>query len=158
MKPKMGLSDQQREGVIQILNTLLSDEYLLYTRTLNFHWNVVGMHFHTLHTFFEKQYRALLEILDETAEWVRVLGGRANGTMAEFIKDSRLKEEPGDRPKDHAMIQALLNDHEHITRVLREDLVTAGEKYKDVGIEDFLTGLMEKHQQMAWMLRAHLDS
>lgn len=157
MKPKMGLSDDQRDGVIRILHTLQADEYLLYTKTLNYHWNVTGMHFHHLHTFFEKQYKELLMTVDEVAEWVRVLGGRALGTIEEFLRETRLKEESGRRPDAMAMIENLLGDHEHIARILREDLVTAGEKYKAVGIGDFLTGLMEKHQQMAWMLRAHLD-
>jgi starvation-inducible DNA-binding protein len=92
MSMNIGLSEAQREGVVTILNTLLSDEYLLYTKTRNYHWNVVGPQFHDLHKFFEAQYNALNEIVDDVAERARALGGNAFGTMAEFLKHTRLKE------------------------------------------------------------------
>lgn len=94
MKPNIDLTEEQRGGVVLILNVLLSDEYVLYTKTRNYHWNVVGTQFHSLHKFFEEQYNQLDEMIDEVAERARSLGGRSLGTLEEFLKHSRLKEEP----------------------------------------------------------------
>lgn len=157
MKTNIGLDEKDRAGVTVILNHLLSDEYLLYTKTRNYHWNVTGRDFHELHIFFEKQYEALDEIIDEVAERVRSLGYHAFGTLEQFKKFSRLKEEVGDVPPADKMLQHLLFDHETVIRQLREDQQTAAEKYHDAGTSDFLTGLMEQHEKMAWMLRAFLS-
>ncbi len=157
MKLNIGLSDKDRGGVIQILNALLSDEYVLYTKTRNYHWNVVGPQFNDLHKFFESQYEALDDIVDEVAERARSLGGRAAGTLAEFLQLARLKELPKQDREAREMISDLLNDHEAIIRTLRVDLETAADRYHDIGTNDFLTGLMERHEKMAWMLRAFLE-
>jgi starvation-inducible DNA-binding protein len=157
MNLNIGLSDEQRQGVVAILNTLLSDEYLLYTKTRNYHWNVVGPRFNDLHRFFEAQYNELNEVVDDVAERARALGGKAFGTMTEFLKHSGLKEQPGYCPDDRGMIADLLADHEAIIRHLRVDLETCADRYHDIGTNDFLTGLMEKHEKMAWMLRAFLE-
>jgi starvation-inducible DNA-binding protein len=157
MHPKIGLSDEQRQGVVGILNTLLADEYLLYTKTRNYHWNVVGPQFNDLHKFFEAQYNALNEIVDDVAERSRALGGSALGTMTEFLKFTRLKEESGYYPEARNMIANLLADHEALICHLRVDLETCAEAYHDAGTNDFLTGLMEQHEKMAWMLRAILE-
>ena len=156
-KPNIGVSDQHREGVIRILNTVLSDEFVLYTMTRNFHWNVVGLQFGELHKCFDAQYQELNTVVDEVAERTRALGGRALGTLAEFVEHTRLKERP--EPHDaQGMIAALLSDHEALIRHLREDSNACGEKYQDKGTDDFLTGLMEQHEKMAWMLRAFLEN
>jgi starvation-inducible DNA-binding protein len=157
MKPNLDIPDKSRAALVNILNDLLSDEYLLYTKTRNYHWNVVGPQFNDLHKFFEAQYEALDEFIDEVAERARTLGGRALGTLAEFGKHARLKERPGDVPDARGMLADLLADHETLVRQLRDDLETAMEKHKDAGTSDFLTGLMEKHEKMAWMLRAFLE-
>jgi starvation-inducible DNA-binding protein len=156
MHLNIGLSEEQREGVVGILNTLLADEYLLYTETRHYHWNVVGPQFNDLHKFFEAQYNALNEIVDDVAERARVLGGNALGTMTEFLKYSRLKEQIGHYPDARDMIANLLADHEALICHLRVDLETCAELYHDAGTNDFLTGLMEQHEKMAWMLRAFL--
>ena len=157
MKPNIGLADKQREGVVQILNTLLSDEYLLYTKARNYHWNVTGPQFNDLHKFFESQYEALNEIVDDVAERARSLGGNSLGTLKEFVQHTRLKEHPSHYPSARDMISNLLADHEALIRSLRVDLETCAERYHDVGTNDFLTGLMEQHEKMAWMLRAFLE-
>jgi starvation-inducible DNA-binding protein len=157
MHPNIGLSEEQREGVVTILNTLLADEYLLYTKTRHYHWNVVGPQFNDLHKFFEAQYNELNEIVDDVAERARSLGGHALGTMMEFLKYTRLKEQSGHYPDARTMIADLLADHEALICHLRVDLETCVERYKDVGTNDFLTGLMEQHEKMAWMLRAFLE-
>ena len=158
MKTNIDLSEEQRAGVVKILNALLSDEYLLYTKTRNYHWNVTGPQFHDLHKFFEEQYTELNEIVDEVAERGRSLDGWAFGTMNEFSQHTRLKEHPGYYPKAREMIANLLEDHETVIRQLRSDLEICAEKYHDMGTNDFLTGLMEQHEKMAWMLRAFLQA
>ena len=157
MRTDIGISDKNREQVADILNNILADEYLLYTKTRNYHWNVTGTHFHDYHKFFEAQYEELDGIIDEVAERARSLGAQALGTLTEFTKTARLKEYPGDYPEAKKMILALLEDHEELINILREDLETCAQKYKDMGTSDFLTGLMEQHEKMAWMLRSHLE-
>ncbi len=157
MKPNIGLSDTDREGVVKILSTLLSDEYVLYTKTKNYHWNVVGPQFNDLHKFFGSQYEELDEIVDDAAERIRSLGGWSTATITEFLELTRLKEHPGQYPDTRKMISNLLTDHETIIRNLRVDLETCADTYHDIGTNDFITGLMEKHEKMAWMLRAFLE-
>lgn len=157
MKTNIGLSGESREAVVKILNTTLSDEFVLYAKTRNYHWNVTGPNFHDLHKFLEAQYEELDDIVDDVAERARSLGGIAFGSLAEFAKHTRLKEQPGKSVAAKAMLADLLQDHESMIRHLRVDLAACGEKYQDAGTNDFLTGLMEKHEKMAWMLRACLE-
>lgn len=154
MKPNIALSDTSREAVAKVLNTLLADEYVLYTKTRNCHWNVAGPHFNDLHKFFEAQYEELDDFIDDIAERARQLGAHSVATLEEFHKNARIKEQPGKYPHWKDMLSNLLHDHETMIRQLREDLQTCAEKHGDMGNSDFLTGLMEKHEKMAWMLRA----
>ena len=156
MKPNIGIADTNVQAVALILNTLLADEYVLYTKTRKYHWNVEGMHFHDLHLFFESQYEELDEIIDKTAERVRQLGHYAIGSMKDFLSVTHLLENAGETGEANNMIQNLMNDHETIIRTLREDIVKTSDQHKDLGNGDFLTGLMEQHEKMAWMLRANL--
>jgi starvation-inducible DNA-binding protein len=157
MKTNIGLSDEQRDNVVKILNTLLSDEYVLYTKTRNYHWNVLGPQFNDLHKFFEEQYTELNVVVDDVAERARTLGAWAFGTLKEFSQHARLSEHPGQYPNAREMIANLLADHETLVRQLRSDS-EAVEKYHDMGTNDFLIGLMQKHEKMAWMLRAFLQA
>jgi len=157
MPHNIGLSDQQRQGVVQLLTVLLADEYVLYTKTRNYHWNVVGPQFHELHTFFEEQYKALNGMVDEIAERMRTLGGPAIGTLAEFAQHTRLKEHPGYYPEAHEMLANLLSDHETLIRQFRSDAETCASEYHDQGTHDFLIGHMLRHEKMAWMLRGFLE-
>ncbi len=157
MNPSIGISDANRQSVVTILNPLLADEYVLYTKTRNYHWNVVGPQFNDLHKFFQSQYEELNDIVDDVAERSRTLGGQAAGTLAEFSQRTRLKEQPGQHPDAHTMLGNLLADHEAVIQSLRADLATVMDKHGDAGTNDFLTGLMEKHEKMAWMLRAFLE-
>jgi starvation-inducible DNA-binding protein len=157
MNLNIGLTDEQREGVVAILNTLLADEYVLYTKTRHYHWNVVGPQFNDLHRFFETQYNELNDIVDDVAERARSLGGQATGTLTEFLKHTRLAEQPGHYPEARGMIADLLADHEALIRHLRVDVETCLEKYRDAGTNDFLIGVMEQHEKMAWMLRSFLE-
>jgi starvation-inducible DNA-binding protein len=153
----IGLTDEQREGVVLMLNTMLADEYLLYTKTRKYHWNVVGSQFNDLHEFFEEQYNELNDIIDEVAERARAMGGNAMGTLAEFLKHTRLQEHQGEYPEAREMLAHLQADHEATIRQLRVDLETAADMYHDMGTNDFLTGLMERHEKMAWMLRSFAE-
>jgi starvation-inducible DNA-binding protein len=156
VKIEIGLNDGQRKPVIDILNRLLADEVTLYVKTRNFHWNVEGPDFSELHKFFESQYDEIDEIMDEVAERARALGGYAAGSLAEFTATARLKEAKGGSLAAREMLAQLLADHENIIRNLRSEAGQVGEKHGDAGTEDFLVGLMEQHEKMAWMLRSYL--
>jgi starvation-inducible DNA-binding protein len=157
MAVEIGIPERNREAVVRILNDILSDEYVLYTKTRNYHWNVVGPQFNDLHKFFEARYEELNEIVDDVAERARALGGRSRATIVEFAKFARLKEHPGDYPTAKEMVANLLEDHEALVRTLRADSEACAEKYEDMGTNDFLTGLVERHEKTAWMLRAMLE-
>lgn len=154
---EIGLTEEQRGGVVDILNGILADQYILYTKTRNYHWNVVGPDFSELHKFFESQYEELDEAIDEVAERVRAVGGVAAGSLKEFLRTARLKEAPDRALKAKEMIADLLSNHEETVRNLRTASETVMDRYHDSGTNDFLIGLMEKHEKMAWMLRAYLE-
>ncbi len=154
MIPNLGINDKDRAGVVKILNALLADEYVLYTKTRNYHWNVVGPQFNDLHKFFAEQYEAIDDFVDDVAERARTLGGHSVATLGEFVEAARLKEHPGQYPSAEDMLENLLADHEALIRQLRADADAAASKYHDMGTNDFLTGLMEEHEKMAWMLRS----
>lgn len=157
LQPNIGLTDSASAAVAKLLNHRLADTFVLYTKTRNYHWNVTGPRFQPLHAFFEEQYDQLEEAMDEIAERVRQVGGTAAGTLAEFARLSALKEQPGVVPSADEMIANLLADHETIIRQLREDIDTTADHH-DLGTSDFLTGLMESHEKMAWMLRSFLEA
>lgn len=150
----IGISEPNKQAVAAELNKLLSDEFLLYTKTRKFHWNVEGAQFHDLHLFFEKQYIQLAVIMDEVAERIRKIGHYALGAMKHFLRESSLRENEDSETSSATMLQELLDDHEMIIRRLRSDIDTFQDKYKDAGSADFITGLIEQHETMAWMLRA----
>ena len=156
MKTNIGITEGNAQKVATLLNTLLGDEYILYTKTRNYHWNVTGSNFQELHKFFESQYDQLDTAIDDIAERVRALGHWSLGSLKEFIKIARLSEDEEASTKE-AMLQNLLNDHEALIRLIREDVDATTDQYGDAGTADFLTGLMEDHEKMAWMLRAYLS-
>ena len=156
MKPDIEIAEVHMKEVALLLNTLLADEYVLYTKTRNAHWNIQGQNFIELHKFFESQYDALDIIIDDVAERVRVLGHFALGSLKDFIAMTRLSEHEHDFTDSSHIIQTLLQDHETLIRLLRKDILATAKEDKDLGTVDFMTGLMEQHEKMAWMLRAHL--
>jgi len=139
-----------------MLNTLLANEYVLYTKTLKFHWNVRGKHFGALHQLFEKQYEQLLDIVDRIAERVRALGELSMGSLREFMAEASVQEEPGMNPDDLGMIRQLVADHELIIRLIREYSMRAAQLH-DEGTVNMLGDIIEMHEKNAWMLRAHLE-
>jgi starvation-inducible DNA-binding protein len=156
-KLNIGLSKEQRQGVIELLNVDLADMYLLLIKTKKYHWDVVGPQFRTLHKLWEEQYEALTLNIDKTAERVRALGGYPLGTADGFLKHSTIKEQPGTLPNASDMVISLVNDHEQIIRNLREHIDRCSDDFHDEGTADFLTGLMEAHEEMAWMLRSFIE-
>ncbi len=153
-------SNAQAAEVQQMLNALLADEFVLYVRTLNYHWNVRGMQFHSLHEFFEKLYKQSAETIDDIAEKVRSLGGHAMATLQEYLSTSRVKEQPsggGEPPDPRMMISNLASDHETVIRQLRDAFHTVQEKFDDPSTENFLSDLLEQHEKTMWMLNTHLD-
>jgi starvation-inducible DNA-binding protein len=157
MKANIGIPEHDMEKIATLLNTLLADEYALYTKTRNAHWNVKGPSFYELHKFFENQYEALDTMIDDIAERVRTLGHYALGSLKDFLSVTHMGEENHDFNNPNQIIQTLLNDHETIIRIIRNEVSPISDKLKDLGTADFVTGIMEKHEKMAWMLRSLLS-
>ena len=156
IKTDIGVKDDARKKIVETLNVRLSDEYVLYTKTRKYHWNVIGPRFHQLHDFFKEQYEILDEMVDEIAERARQLGGKSLGTLDEFARNSSINEEPGQNPDAQTMISNLLNDHERVIKTLRKNADEA-EELEDMVTNDFFLEAAQKHEKMAWMLRAHLE-
>jgi starvation-inducible DNA-binding protein len=158
MRPiNIGLTDEQRTGVIDLLNSDLADAYLLLVKTKKFHWDIVGPQFLTLHKLWEEHYNILTENIDACAERVRTLGGYPIGTMKGFLEVASLREHPGDVPMATGMVDLLVDDHEQVIRNLRGHIDQCSDEFGDQGTADFLTGLMEQHEQIAWMLRSFIE-
>ncbi|TJZ54899.1 DNA starvation/stationary phase protection protein [Sphingobacterium olei] len=155
MKANIGIKEKDTAVVAQILNKLLADENVLYTKVRNAHWNVEGPDFHAQHLFFETIYGELAELIDEIAERVRSIGHFAIGTMKQFLELTQLTEMKYGKNDSQGYIKELLNDLESLIISIRED-IDAVEKAGDAGTEDFLVGILEKHEKTAWMLRAHI--
>ena len=153
----IGIDDRARKKVAEILQAILADEYILYTETRNYHWNVTGDRFNDLHKFFESQYTELSTVIDDVAERIRSIGERPDGTLTAFLKTGRVQENLTNDIDSDTMILRLLSGHQSLIRNLRTDLVACLEKYGDAGTNNFLTDLMEKHEKMAWMLRSFLN-
>jgi starvation-inducible DNA-binding protein len=156
MKPHIGISEKHLAHVTDVLSQVLATEMMLYTKTRKFHWNVCGDSFMELHKLFEGHYQQLEGAVDEVAERINKLGSNAIGTMTEFVKLSHIKEAPGKYPDSKDMIKELLHDHETVIVQLRKDVDLCSDKYKDAGTTDFLTGLLEHHETIAWTLRRYL--
>ena len=152
----IGLDSKVRSQAVKLLSAILADQHVLYAKTRNFHWNLTGHRFHTLHEFFEKQYDELALAIDKTAERIRMLGHASPGSMQEFLANSTLKEVPGALVNGDEAIAALRDDHEAAAREVRKAVDTLDEA-GDAGTADFLTDLLQSHEQSAWMLRSFLD-
>jgi starvation-inducible DNA-binding protein len=157
MIPKIGISEINLQKSSSLLAIILSDEMTLYIKTRKFHWNVVGGSFMELHKLFETQYTELEKIIDEIAERINKLGSRTIGTMNEFASLSRILEHPNQYPIQRTMIAELLIDHETIIFELRKDIDTCSNECHDAGTADLLTGIIQQHESIAWILRRYLS-
>ena len=155
MKPDLGISQEHLNEINDLLNHVLADGNVLYIKLRKFHWNLSGDNFMELHMLFEAQYDAVALAVDEVAERISTLGGVAIGTTSEFAELSDLNETPGAVPNTQGMLKELVADHETIVKGLRENIDKCEEEYKDAGTADFLTGLMQAHEKMAWKLRKY---
>ncbi len=150
-----GISEKDRAKIAGGLSRLLADNYTLYLKTHNFHWNVTGPMFNTLHLMFEGQYNELWLANDLIAERIRALGYPAPGTYAEFVKLASIKDTPG-QPKAGAMVQLLCEGNEAVVRTARS-IFPAVERANDEPTADLLTQRMQVHEKNAWMLRSLLE-
>ncbi len=157
MKPNIGIAEKNLQGVAALLSSVLSDAMVLYSKTRKFHWNVKGESFMELHKLFEVQYNQLEEAIDEIAERINKLGAPVIGTFAEFLKNTSLKESPGKYPQKIDMLKELLTDHETVIKSMRKYIDDCSEKFKDAGTADFITGLMQQHETIAWTLRRYFN-
>ncbi len=158
MKTNIGLNDETRLEVGQILNLILADEYVLYATTRDYHWNVTGPDFRSLHLQFEEQFEMTAGWIDDVAERARAIGAGAEGNWADLTKAARTSADPGIGLAADEMLLELLSLHEEMVVQLRTDCESCLNRYGDAGTADFLTGLMEKHEKAAWMLRAQLET
>lgn len=152
----IGIEDAKRQEIAEGLSRLLADTYTLYLKTHNFHWNVTGPMFQTLHLMFETQYTELATAVDLIAERIRALGYPAPGTYSEYAKLSSIAETSG-VPKAQEMIQLLVEGQEAVVRTARS-LFPLVDEANDEPTADLLTQRMQVHEKTAWMLRSLLEA
>lgn len=155
MNIDIGIDANQRQEIAAGLSRVLADSYTLYLKTHNFHWNVTGPMFQTLHLMFETQYNELALAVDQIAERIRALGIPAPGTYKQFLELSSIKETEG-VPKAQEMIQLLVEGQETVARTARAVFKTA-EAANDQSTCDLLTQRLQVHEKTAWMLRSLLE-
>jgi starvation-inducible DNA-binding protein len=155
MNMNTGIDQNDRSAIAEQLSHLLADSYTLYLKTHNFHWNVTGPMFQTLHLMFETQYTELALAVDLVAERIRALGYPAPGTYADYARLSSIKETPG-VPKAIEMIRLLIEGQEQVIQTARKAFPVA-EKGDDQATLDLLTQRIQTHEKNAWMLRSHLE-
>lgn len=151
----IGMSGHHREAISVALGRLLADTYMLYLKTHNYHWNVTGMNFMSLHEMFEEQYTELAQAVDVIAEHIRSLGHFAPGSFNEFSKLTNITEDDS-LPDDKTMIQRLLESNETVIRTAREALPSCEEAGDEASL-DLVTERLRYHSKVAWMLRSHLQ-
>ena len=156
MKTSIGIRQENLSKVAEILSIVLADEFVLLTKTKKAHWNVEGPDFYNKHLFFEQQYNQLDEIVDAVAERIRTLGHYAPGTLKEYLALTHLSEHALETNDSLTYMNELLCDHESILIHLRENINNFASELHDAGTSDYITGLLETHEKMAWMLRSHL--
>jgi starvation-inducible DNA-binding protein len=152
----IGISEQDRAAIVEGLSRLLADTYTLYLTTHNFHWNVTGPMFNTLHTMFMTQYTELWNAVDPVAERIRSLGHAAPGSYAQFGKLASVPDVPATPPKALEMVRILVEGHEAVARTAR-GIFPLAEKANDEPTADLLTQRLTVHEQSAWMLRSLLE-
>ena len=151
----IGMKQDERSEVAKGLARVLADSYTLYIKTHNFHWNVTGPMFNSLHAMFEEHYTELATAVDEIAERIRALGEFAPGSYKAFAELTSIKEETG-VPEAKEMIRQMVEGHETVARTAREVFPIA-EKAGDEPTADLLTQRMQVHEKTAWMLRSMLQ-
>ena len=157
MKTSIGITEKNTKAVALELSKILADENILYLKTKNAHWNIEGADFYEKHKFFELQIEQLDGVIDSVAERIRTIGHYAPATLKMYLSLTHLTEVIGKKNDSHGFINELLIDHESIIIILREHIKSFASNFNDIGSSDFITGLMETHEKMAWFLRSHLN-
>ncbi len=152
----IGIADKDRAAIAKGLSKLLADTYTLYLTTHNFHWNVTGPMFNSLHAMFMAQYTELWTAVDPLAERIRALGHPAPGSYAQFSKLSSVPDAPASPPKAMEMVRILVEGHEAVARTARA-IFPLVDKAGDEPTADLLTQRLTVHEQTAWMLRSILE-
>lgn len=155
-KINIGISEKDRAAIAKGLSSLLADTYTLYLTTHNFHWNVTGPMFNTLHLMFMTQYTELWNAVDPIAERIRSLGHAAPGSYGQFGKLASVPDAPAKPPKAMEMVRILVTGHEAVARTARS-LFPLADKAGDEPTADLLTQRLTVHEQTAWMLRSLLE-
>jgi starvation-inducible DNA-binding protein len=155
MEIDIGINSTDREAIADGLSKLLADTYTLYLKTHNFHWNVTGPMFQTLHLMFETQYTELADAVDVVAERIRALGFPAPGTYKQYAELSSIKEDEG-VPEAKQMIRLLVEGQEAVIKCARS-LFPVAERVNDEATADLLTQRIQLHEKTAWMLRSLLE-
>jgi starvation-inducible DNA-binding protein len=158
MKIRIGITEPNRQEVATVMAKILADETVLYIKTKNAHWNIEGADFYDKHKFFETQFGQLDELIDSVAERIRSIGHYAPATLKSYLDLTHLTEQTREKNDSQGFIKELLADHESIIVILREHIKSIANEFHDAGTSDFLTGLMETHEKMAWFLRSHLKN
>ncbi|MCK9450476.1 MAG: DNA starvation/stationary phase protection protein [Bacteroidales bacterium] len=156
-KTNIGISDKNRQAIADQLSKILADEFMLYSKTLNAHWNIEGSDFHAAHVYLETLYNQQQGIVDAVAEKIRAIGHYAPGQLSKYLELTHLSEKSLDGNNSQTFFAELLEDHESIIIFLRENIRSMADKFMAEGISDYITGLMEYHEKTAWMLRSHLS-
>lgn len=152
----IGISEEDRAAIANGLSRLMADTYTLYLTTHNFHWNVTGPMFNTLHQMFMEQYTELWNAVDPIAERIRALGHWAPGSYAHFASLASIEDAPGMPPKAQEMIRILRKGHEAVARTAREVFPLASQA-DDQPTADLLTQRLDVHEKTAWMLRSLME-
>lgn len=152
MDIQIGITEENRKAIAEGLSALLADSYMLYLKTHNYHWNVTGPHFHSLHQMFEEQYTELATAIDVIAERIRALGEFAPGSFKSYSKIAKVQEEDG-VPEALDMVRNLLKANEQVISTARAAL-PACEEGSDEASLDLLTQRLQVHSKTAWMLRS----
>lgn len=153
MNINIGINEKDREAIAHGLSRLLADSYTLYLKTHNYHWNVTGPMFNTLHTMWEEHYNELALAVDEIAERIRALGFPAPGSYAAFARLTSIPEASDEVVSADEMIRALVEGNETVVRTAREVFPTV-EEAGDESSADLLTTRLQRHEKVAWMLRS----
>lgn len=156
MDTSIGIKQKFLKEIAYEVSKILSDEFVIYIKTRNAHWNMEGSDFYSKHKFFEDQFEKIDDIIDDLAERIRSLGHYAPGTMKEFLQLTNLSEATPQNNESLSYIRDLLIDHESVIMHLRKNINRFANDLQDAGTSDFITGIVEQHEKMAWMLRSHL--
>ncbi len=155
--PQIGISEPDRVAIAEGLSRLLADTYTLYLTTHNFHWNVTGPMFSSLHAMFQAQYTELWNAVDPIAERIRALGAKAPGSYGQFHALTSVPDAPSQAPKALDMVRILMQGHETVARTARS-IFSLAEKAGDPPSADLLTQRLDSHEKTAWMLRSLLEA